>query len=238
MMPSAIGTTFVGCSRLLLRSALTLKFASNDLTAFDIALASCKAHTFSLEMARERYVLEVLLTPSSDVSDVKVEDFPGVTKVTTYQAESTVVDPFEDNDDINIEEDSTIIRPTKPNHVDFGVSKTKGVHIEVLNRFGYIDWVRLGGEDLVPEPKKDEVVVFRSFQKARLIFRLHKALVVVLKRFNIYLHQLTPNAIGLLGILIWAVRSPGIESDAEALCEAFCVTPRFKGKPGSISNVC
>jgi hypothetical protein len=55
-----------------------------------------------------------------------------VTKVTTYQAESTVVDPFEDNDDINIEEDSTIIRPTKPNHVDFAVSKLKEYTLRYL----------------------------------------------------------------------------------------------------------
>jgi hypothetical protein len=44
----------------------------------------------------------------------------------------------------------------------------------------------------------------------------------VLKRFNIYLHQLTPNAIVRLGIFIWAVRSQGTEVSAEALCEAFC----------------
>jgi hypothetical protein len=88
--------------------------------------------------------------------------------------------------------------------------KIKGGHNEVLNQFGYIDnidWVRLGGDDLVSKPKEDEVVVFRSFLKAGLRFPLHKIVVVVLKRFNIYLHQLTPNAIVCLGIFIWAVRS-------------------------------
>jgi hypothetical protein len=40
--------------------------------------------------------------------------------------------------------------------------------------------------------KEDEVVVFRNFLKVGLRFPLHKAIVVVLKRFNIYLHQLTP----------------------------------------------
>jgi hypothetical protein len=51
------------------------------------------------------------------------------------------VDPSEDNDDIDIEEDNTIIHTTKPSHVDFGKSKIKEGYIEVLNRFGYIDWV-------------------------------------------------------------------------------------------------
>jgi hypothetical protein len=43
-----------------------------------------------------------------------------------------------------------------------------------------------------------------------------------LKRFNIYLHQLTPNAIVRLGVFICVVWSQGVEPDAEAFCEAFC----------------
>jgi hypothetical protein len=35
--------------------------------------------------------------------------------------------------------------------------------------------------------------------------------VEVLKKFNIYLHQLTPNAMVRLGVFIWAVRSQGVE---------------------------
>jgi hypothetical protein len=82
--------------------------------------------------------------------------------------------------------------------VDFGKSKIKEGHIEVLNCFGYIDnieWVRLGADELVPIPREDEVVMFRCFLKAGLRFPLHKTVVAVLKRFNVYLHQLTPNAI-------------------------------------------
>jgi hypothetical protein len=74
--------------------------------------------------------------------------------------------------------------------------------------FGYIDnvdWVRLGGDDLVLKPKEGEVVMFQSFLKIGLRFPLDKTLVVVLKRFNIYLHQLTPNAIVRLGIFIWVM---------------------------------
>jgi hypothetical protein len=100
----------------------------------------------------------------------------------------------EDCDSIDIEEDNTIICPTKPSHVDFAKSKIKGGNIEVLNCFGYIDnvdWVRLGGDDLVLNPKEDKVVVFWSFLKADLRFPLHKMIFVVLKRFNIFLHQLT-----------------------------------------------
>jgi hypothetical protein len=80
--------------------------------------------------------------------------------------------------------------------VDFDKSKVIEGHIEVLNWFGYIDnveWVWLGGHELVPSPRGNKVVVFRCFLKAGLRSPLHKTVVTVLKRFNIYLHQLTPN---------------------------------------------
>jgi hypothetical protein len=83
----------------------------------------------------------------------------------------------EDIDNIDNEEDNIIIRPTKPSDVDFGKSKIKGGHIEVLNRFEYIDnvdWVWLGGDDLVLNPKEDKVVMFQRFLKAGLRFPLRK----------------------------------------------------------------
>jgi hypothetical protein len=41
---------------------------------------------------------------------------------------------------------------------------------------------------------------------------------VVLKNFEIYLHQLTTNAIVRLSVYIWALRSQGTSPDAEAFC--------------------
>jgi hypothetical protein len=67
-----------------------------------------------------------------------------------------------------------------------------------------ISIVRAGGESNVPLPEADEVVVYRSFMKARLRFPLDKMLVEVLKTFKVYLHQLTPEAIIKMGIYIWA----------------------------------
>jgi hypothetical protein len=48
--------------------------------------------------------------------------------------------------------------------------------------------VRIGGENIVPLPEKDEVVVSRSFMKAGLRFPLHKFLVEVLKKFEVFFH--------------------------------------------------
>jgi hypothetical protein len=62
--------------------------------------------------------------------------------------------------------------------------------------------------------------MFQSILKAGLRFLLHKTIIAVLKRFNIYLHQLTPDAIVRQEIFILVVRSQGVELDAEAFCEA------------------
>jgi hypothetical protein len=45
--------------------------------------------------------------------------------------------------------------------------------------------------------------------KAGLRFPLHKMLVEVLKTFEIYLHQLTPEALIKVGVFIWAMRAKG-----------------------------
>jgi hypothetical protein len=71
---------------------------------------------------------------------------------------------------------------------------------------------------MISEPKDDEVVVFKSFFRARLRFPLCKLIGEVLRKFEIYLHQLTPNAIVRLSVYIWALRSQGKSANAERFC--------------------
>jgi hypothetical protein len=52
--------------------------------------------------------------------------------------------------------------------------------------------VWFAGEEIVPEPKENEVVIFKSFFRAGLWFTLNDMVGEVLKNFEIYLHQLTP----------------------------------------------
>jgi hypothetical protein len=61
-------------------------------------------------------------------------------------------------------------------------------------------------------------VVFKSFFRAGVRFPLNEMIGEVLDNFEIYLHQLTPNAIVRLSIFIWALRSQGMDSNAEAFC--------------------
>jgi hypothetical protein len=47
---------------------------------------------------------------------------------------------------------------------------------------------------------------------------LNRMIADVLKKFGIYFHQLTPNAIVRLSVYIWALRSQGVEPFAEGFC--------------------
>jgi hypothetical protein len=74
--------------------------------------------------------------------------------------------------------------------------------------FHDVSIVRVRGDDTVPLPESDEVVVFRSFMKGGLRFPLHKMLVDVLKTFEIYLHQITPEALIKMGVFYLGHEEP------------------------------
>jgi hypothetical protein len=95
-------------------------------------------------------------------------------------------------------------RPWKPSHTIFGKSTIKKSQIDAMmgRYFRDISIVRAGGDSSAPLPKADEVVVYRSFMKAGLRFPLDKLLVEVLKTFEIFLHQISPEAIIRMGIFI------------------------------------
>jgi hypothetical protein len=108
-------------------------------------------------------------------------------------------------------------RPWRPSHTIFEKSSIKQSQVDAMKGryFRDISIVRVGGDSAAPAPEVDEIVVDRSFMKAGLRFHLNKFLVEVLKTFEIYLHQITPDAIIRMGIFIWAVRSQGLEPSAK-----------------------
>jgi hypothetical protein len=111
-------------------------------------------------------------------------------------------------------------RPWRPSHTIFGKSTIKQSQIDAMKEryFRDISIVRARGDNTTPAPEVDEVVVYRSFMNAGLWFPLSKFLVEVLKTFEIYLHQITPEAIIRMGIFIWAMRSQGLEPSAKCFC--------------------
>jgi hypothetical protein len=111
-------------------------------------------------------------------------------------------------------------RPWRPSHTIFGKSSIKESQIDAMKwrYFRDISIVRARGDSAAPVPEVDEVVFYRSFMKAGLRFPLSKFLVEVLKTFEIFLHQITAEAIIRMGIFIWAMRSQGLEPSAKCFC--------------------
>jgi hypothetical protein len=111
-------------------------------------------------------------------------------------------------------------RPWRPRHSIFGKSTIKQSHLENMRGryFWDISIVRTGGDNNVPAPEENEVVIYRSFFKARLQFPLSRFVVEVLKTYQIFLHQITPEAIIRMGIFVWVVRSQGLEPSAKCFC--------------------
>jgi hypothetical protein len=84
---------------------------------------------------------------------------------------------------------------SKPSHLEFGKSTISEADMPMMTKLGYFGeaekkLIHFGGEEITPKPEN----------------------------FEIYLHQLTPNAIVRLNVFIWALRSQGVEPLAEAFC--------------------
>jgi hypothetical protein len=127
------------------------------------------------------------------------------------EAERTVAEAESENES---EDDDIILCPTKPSHIAFGRSTVKVEGLVLMKKLGYFgenddELVHFAGEEMIPETKEDEVVVFKRFFRVGLWFPLYEMIGEVLKKFEIYLHQLSPNAIVRLSVYIWALRSQG-----------------------------
>jgi hypothetical protein len=111
--------------------------------------------------------------------------------------------------DMESEDEDAENWPWRPSHTIFGKSSIKQSQIEAMKGryFRDISIVRAGGDSAAPAPEENEVVIYRSFMKTGLWFPLCKFLVEVLKTIEIFLHQITPEAIIRMGVFIWAVRS-------------------------------
>jgi hypothetical protein len=95
-------------------------------------------------------------------------------------------------------------RPWRPSHAIFGKSTIKQSHLENMRGRYFRDMsiVRAGGDNNVPAPEENEVVIYRSFFKAGLRFPFSRFVVEVLKIYQIFLHQITPEAILRMGIFV------------------------------------
>lgn len=86
------------------------------------------------------------------------------------EAEQTVVESENVGES---EEDYNILIPTKPSHLDFEKSIVTEDDMPMMMKLGYFGeaeskLIRFAREETILEPKKDEVVIFKSFFRAGL----------------------------------------------------------------------
>jgi hypothetical protein len=80
--------------------------------------------------------------------------------------------------------------------VEFGVSRMSSVRVQDMQQLGYFGSGvgHVPGAEEVPEPE-GELVVFEAFFAAGLRLPAHWFVAEVLQRFEVQVHQLTPNAV-------------------------------------------
>jgi hypothetical protein len=85
----------------------------------------------------------------------------------TVEAEQIVAEGGSENES---EEDNTILSPMKPSHIEFRKSTVTADDMIMVKKLGYFGeaeskFVRFAGEEVVLQPREDEVIVFKSFFK-------------------------------------------------------------------------
>lgn len=108
-----------------------------------------------------------------------------------------------EGDDVVAEEEGDL-RPSKPSVLISGGLKSS--EIKVLKRFGYIenkDLIHFVSKKSTPKPKEDEVIVFKSFFWTVHRLPVHRMITEVLKKYEIFMHYLTPNTIVRLTIFTY-----------------------------------
>jgi hypothetical protein len=150
---------------------------------------------FEQKKAVNPYIAGFLeLIAKSNTEKITKEILEGLSKDTGDSDNYDVESGGEDSED----------RPWRPSHTIFGKSTIKQSHLESTRGryFRDISIVRASKDNNTPAPEENEVVIFRSFFKAGLRFLLSRFVVEVLKTFQIFLHQLTPEAILRMGVFV------------------------------------
>jgi hypothetical protein len=113
----------------------------------------------------------------------------------------------------------------QPDHtVEFGTSRIFLVHMLEMQRLGYFgnDVGRAVWVEEVSEPE-GELIIFEAFFAACLHLPTNWFVVEVLRKFEVQVHQLTPNALVALVKYVWAVSSYGGQPSVEVFAKNYCL---------------
>jgi hypothetical protein len=107
--------------------------------------------------------------------------------------------------------------------VEFGVSWISSVRVQDMQQLGYFGSGvgHVPGAEEVPEPE-GELVVFEAFFVAGLRLPAHRFM-EVLRRFEVQVHQLTPNVVLALAKYVWATTSYGGQPSVEVFAKHYCL---------------
>jgi hypothetical protein len=92
--------------------------------------------------------------------------------------------------------------------VEFGVSRMSLVRVQDMQQLGYFGGGvgHVPGAEEVPE-LEGKLVVFEAFFTAGLRLPAHRFVSEVLQKFEVQVHQLTPNVMVALAKYVWATTS-------------------------------
>jgi hypothetical protein len=113
----------------------------------------------------------------------------------------------------------------QPGHtVEFGISRISSVRVQDMQQLEYFGngVGRVPGVEEIPEPL-GELVVFEAFFIAGLRLPAHRFVVEVPQRFEVQVHQLTPNVVVALVKYVWAVASYGGQPSVEVFTKNYCL---------------
>jgi hypothetical protein len=108
--------------------------------------------------------------------------------------------------------------------VEFGVSRISSVRVQDMQQLGYFG----SGVGRVPgwrrsPSQKASWSFFRLFFTAGLRLPAHRFVVEVLRRFEVQVHQLTPNAVVAQAKYVWAMTSYGGQPSVEVFTKYYCL---------------
>jgi hypothetical protein len=153
------------------------------------------------KMTGEKITAEKKLYEEKKVADPFIAGFyESMAKTNTEKITKEIMEGLSedshDGDSYDVEsgDEDSEDRPWRPSHTIFGKSSIKQSHIDAMRGRYFRDMsiVRVGGDSTAPVPEENEVVIYRSFLKAGLRFRLSKFVVEVLQIFHIFFIRLPP----------------------------------------------
>jgi hypothetical protein len=108
--------------------------------------------------------------------------------------------------------------------VEFSISRISLVCVQDMQQLGYFGngVGRVPGAEEIPEPE-GELVMFEAFFIIGLRLPTHHFVAEVLQRFEVQVHQLTPNAVVALVKYVWAVTSYGSQPSVEVFAKNYCL---------------